>query len=382
MEAFSATGASLGGMASAYFYPYAISQPAVGMLTDRFGARKILALSTVFGFLGALLFGAAPTLFIAAIGRGLIGLGAAGVFVPALKVLLQWFGPKSFGQMNAGLLAVGNVGAMVASTPFAWMIQQIGWRISFLLFAVVMIILGLLSWKYIQDSPSVLSCSRQEKSRKSNPSSQGVGEVFQHRFFWIMLLLFFAFGGPYSTFQGLWGYPFLVDVFGYGKLEAGNLIMVVAVGVIAGGPLLGYLIDKRLYSRRRQFLSACLLIQVGNWICIAFLSPRFGSFALGVSFFIMGMMVAGTLAVVWTIVREEAPPGKMGTFMGWLNPAPFLGVATFQPLTGYLMDRVGRTGGAFPFAAYQNAFILCFSSLTVAAVISFFLWKKGKSGGI
>ncbi len=381
MEAFSATGASLGGMASAYFYPYALSQPAVGMLTDRFGARKILTFSTVLGFLGALLFGVAPTLFVAAIGRGLIGLGAAGVFVPAVKVLLQWFGPKSFGQMNAVLLAVGNVGAMVASTPFAWMNQQIGWRISFFLIAGIILILGLFSWKFIQDSPIEIPPAPEEKSRKSNSGPGKLADLFANRFFWIMLLLFFAFGGPFSTFQGLWGYPFLVDVFGYGKLEAGNLIMIIAVGVIAGGPVLGYLTDKPLYSRRRQFLSACLLIQVVNWICIAFLSPRFGSFALGLSFFIMGMMVAGTLAIVWTIVREEAPSGKMGTFMGWLNPAPFLGVAAFQPLTGYLMDRVGRTGGAFPFAAYQNAFILCFSSMAVAAVISFFLWKTDKSEG-
>jgi len=79
MEAFSASGVSLGAMSSAYFYPYALSQPIVGMLADRFGARKVITISTFIEFLGALLFGLAPTLFLAALGRGLIGLGAAGV---------------------------------------------------------------------------------------------------------------------------------------------------------------------------------------------------------------------------------------------------------------------------------------------------------------
>jgi MFS family permease len=191
-----------------------------------------------------------------------------------------------------------------------------------------------------------------------------------------MIALFFAFGGPHNTFQGLWGYPFLIDVFGYGKLEAGNFIMVIAFGVIAGGPVLGYLADNTFALYKRRFLSACLAIHGMNWAYITFLSPRFGSLFLGLALFIMGMMVAGILSVIWAIMREESPPERMGTVMGLLNPAPFLGVAAFQPLTGYLMDRVGKTGGAFPFEAYQHAFILCLFSIAIATIISLFLWRR------
>ncbi len=135
MDDFSTSAASLGGMSSAYFYPYALSQPLVGFLADRWGGRKIVTISTLIGFFGSILFGLAPTLLVASIGRALIGLGAAGVFVPALKVLLPWFGPRAFTQMSAVLLAVGNVGAIVASTPYAWFIQQVGWRATFFFIA-------------------------------------------------------------------------------------------------------------------------------------------------------------------------------------------------------------------------------------------------------
>jgi MFS family permease len=378
MEAFSASGASLGGMSSAYFYPYALSQPIVGMLTDRFGARKVITVSTSIEFLGAFLFGLAPTLLLAAMGRGLIGLGAAGVFVPALKVLLPWFGPKAFAQMNSILLAVGNVGALMASTPFAWSIQQVGWRSSFFIIAIITFLLAVLSWKYIQDTPP--GYTRLPEERKPNLASEKKGfvDILRNPFSWIMFPVLFSFGGPFSTFQGLWGYSFLIDVFGYAKLEAGNLIMVIAFGVILGGPVLGYLTDRTFGTNKRLFLSACLVIQALNWTCIAFLSPRFGSFALGIAFFVMGMMVSGTLSVAWAIVREESRPERMGTAMGLLNPAPFLGVAIFQPLTGYLMDRVGKIGGRFPFEAYQHAFILSLFSLSIASIASFFLWKKKK----
>jgi MFS family permease len=380
MEAFQASGASLGGMSSAYFYPYALSQPMVGILTDRFGARKVVTVSTFIEFLGALIFALAPTLLIASLGRGLIGLGAAGVFVPALKMLLPWFGPQSFGRMNAVLLAVGNVAAIVAATPFAWFIQQAGWRLSFFIIAGILLILAFLSRAYLQDTPPGFFPPSLSPTPAETLKPGGFADPLKTPFFWVMAALFFAYGGPFSTFQGLWGYPYLIDVFGYSKLEAGNLIMVIALGVIAGGPVLGYFADKTFAAKKRTFLSVLIAIQVLNWALIVLASPRFGSWALALVFFILGMMLAGTLAVVWAIVREESPPEKMGTAMGLLNPAPFLGIAAFQPLTGYLMDRVGKApGGSFPLQAYEHAFTLCLLSMSIAMFVSFILVKLKKA---
>lgn len=380
IEEFQASGASLGAMSSAYFYPYALSQPVVGILTDRFGARKVIFVSIFIEFLGALIFALAPSLLIAALGRGFIGLGAAGVFVPALKLFIPWFGAQAFGRMNVILLAVGNVGAIVASTPFAWFIQQVGWRLSFFIIAAFLLLLALVSRTYIQDTPPGYIPSSEERKPPSPAERGSFMDILRSPFFWIMAALFYAYGGPFSTFQGLWGYPYLIDVFGYDRLAASNLIMVIALGVIAGGPLVAHLVDKTFARKRRHFLSACLAVQVMNWVLITFLSPQFGSWALGLVFFIMGMMLAGTLSVLWAIVREEAPPEKLGTALGLINPAPFLGVATFQPLTGYLLDRGGKVAGAFTPAAYQNAFTLCLASMFVALAISFVLLKKENQG--
>ena len=117
-------------------------------------------------------------------------------------------------------------------------------------------------------------------------------------------------------------------------------------------------------------LSICIAVQALNWFCITFLGRSLGYFSLGLIFFLMGTMMAGTLSFFWAIVREVSPGQKLGTVMGFMNPAPFLGVAAFQPLTGFLMDRVGKIGGAFPFEAYQSAFALCLGAISVAFVIS------------
>jgi len=378
MEAFSTTATSLGAMSSAYFYPYALSQPIVGLLTDRWGARKVVFFSTLIGCVGALFFGLAPTLFLASIARGLIGFGAAGVFVPALKVLLPWFGPQAFAQMNVILLAVGNFGAIVASTPYAWLIQEMGWRSSFFLVAGITLLLAILSLTCIQDQPAGFSPPKEEKQRiRPAPKERG-GKIFKTRFFWSMAVLFFIYGGPFTTFQGLWGYPFLIDVHKYDKIQAGNLIMAVAFGTILGGPLLVYFAGKTFPDKKGPMLSIFIGAQAFNWFCIAFLGNSLSYISFGLIFFMMGTVMAGALALYWAIVQEVSPAEKLGTVMGFLNPAPFLGVAIFQPLTGFLMDRVGKVGGAFPFEAYQNAFALCFGAVCAAFIISLFIIKPGK----
>jgi predicted MFS family arabinose efflux permease len=231
MEAFSTTAASLGAMSSAYFYPYALTQPIVGMLTDRWGARKVVTLSTLIGFIGALLFGLAPSLFMASMARALIGLGAAGVFVPALKILLPWFGPQAFAQMNAILLAVGNSAAIVASTPYAWLIQEIGWRSSFYLIAGLTLLLAILSLAYLQDLPPHFPGQKEESQETSPAPQKGDRKIFKTPFFWYMSILFFVYGGPFTTLQGLWGYPFLIDVHNY-EIVSSNLCEIFEVGKI------------------------------------------------------------------------------------------------------------------------------------------------------
>ena len=378
MEEFSASAASLGGMSAAYFYPYALSQPLVGYLTDRWGPRKVVTFSTAIGFFGALLFGLAPTLFLAALGRGLIGLGAAGVFVPALKALLLWFGPQAFAQMNGILLVTGNIAAITSATPFAWTIQQTGWRISFFFIAGISIALTSLSWAYVRDFPP-----GHVPETAGKLSERPVGKTFllilKNPFFWTLVALFFTYGGAFQTFQGLWGYPFLIDVFHYDKLAASNLLVLIAIGVIVGGPILSYLTDKSFSRKKGPLLSLCIGVQVLIWSGIVFGGPSLGPISMGILLFAMGATLAGTLSILWAIIREVSAPERLGTVMGLVNPAPFLGVAIFQPATGYLMDRVGKTGAGFPFEAYQNAFGLCLASLSVAFIISLFLGKGMKS---
>jgi MFS family permease len=63
----------------------------------------------------------------------------------------------------------------------------------------------------------------------------------------------------------------------------------------------------------------------------------------------------------------------MGSISGWLNPAPFFGIAIFQVLTGAVLDHVGRINGAYPPEAFQMAFWVCTLTAAGCLLLSFIL---------
>ena len=64
-EAFHVSGAILGVLASAYFYPYALMQLPSGLLSDSLGPRKAVTLFTLIAAAGAVLFGLYPNVSVA-----------------------------------------------------------------------------------------------------------------------------------------------------------------------------------------------------------------------------------------------------------------------------------------------------------------------------
>jgi sugar phosphate permease len=255
------------------------------------------------------------------------------------------------------------------------MVQQTGWRYSFFFISAISFIISVFVWIFVRNGPAAGNAQRQGTSSAPHAGT-GYAGIFKTPAFWTLITLFFVYGGPFSTFQGLWGYSFLIDVAKYDKIQAGNLLMIIAFGVILGGPVLGYLGDRTLSRHKGTMLSVVILLQVANWAGITFLGPSLSSLSFGIIFFLMGMSLAGTLSLVWSITRETFPSERLGTVMGIINLAPFLAAAIFQPVTGYIMDRVGKTNGIFPFSAYQQAFFLCLVSVCAAFLISLSLARR------
>ena len=128
---FGIPAAVLGTLAATYFYVYTLLQIPVGVLADTIGPRKLLASGSLVAAGGSLLFALAPVWEWAAVGRTLVGVGVAVAFIAILKVSAVWYPADRFATLNGVTMFVGNLGAVAAGAPLAWLVTQTSWRAVF-----------------------------------------------------------------------------------------------------------------------------------------------------------------------------------------------------------------------------------------------------------
>lgn len=352
LAAFQANATALGFMSSMYFYLYSFEQPLVGVLSDRFGARRVIGFWSLTAALGCLLFGFAPTITWAAVGRGLIGFGVGGVYVPAMKALSQWFLKKDLGVMTGGLIAAGNVGAMFATTPLAWMAQNWGWRSAF--FIIGLVTLGLSSIALLMVRDPV-----EQPDEGKEPAGQGSTlRALASARFWIFAFIFFGVFGGSISLQGLWATPFLMSVLELSQYHASLVNMLIPLGYGLGAVLFGWLGD-RAFGQRIDLIMILLIVLTGTWIALTFSGAALGLSGMIIVFTVFGAVGGGLGTSLWAIVLQTTPDSMVGTTTGFLNPFPLLGMAIFQGWTGAILDRTGKIGELYPPEAYKNAFTLC-----------------------
>ena len=378
LAAFGTSATALSFMSSMYFYLYAFEQPVVGYLSDRLGPRRVIGWWSMIAAAGCFIFAAAPSVAIATLGRGLIGIGVGGVYVPALKALALWFRPREFAGMLGMLMSVGNLGAVIATTPLAWAAAAWGWRSSFVLIGGITLALAVVTLLKTRDHASTAQAAAPGAAER-RPDGKGVwndvGQVLAAGQFWISSLIFFGCYGTLVTLQGLWATPFLMTALQLGPIAASKLNMLIPIGVIIGSPLLGWL-SGRYGVDKRRLLIAILGGYTLSWAGLIFLYAALGAAGLGILQLVMGILAGGFITIFWAIVRESTPARLMGLTSGLLNPSPFLGVAAFQVLTGAILDRAGKVGDLYPLSGFRNAFLVCLAVNAVCLGLAFLLLKK------
>ena len=108
-----------------------------------------LGLSTA----GSLVFALSPGYATALIGRVLIGVGIAFIYLSVIKILSAWFKEGEFGTVLGFLLALGMLGNMLGTSPLALSVKAMGWRNSYFLVAGITIAIAVLVLFRVQSAP-------------------------------------------------------------------------------------------------------------------------------------------------------------------------------------------------------------------------------------
>ena len=382
---FKTTASVMGLLGSTYFYCYAFMQFPAGLLSDSLGPRKSVTFFLIIASAGSIIFGFAPTIKIAFLGRVMVGLGVSMVFIPTMKILSRWFHPHEFAFMTGILNAIGGIGVLAATWLLALMTLFFGWRISFELIGCCTFIIVVLVWFIVSDRPEdkgwpSLGELGKEKGKVSGPVKQipllqGVRRVISEKYFWPVAIWFFFDCGIFFGFGALWGGPYLMDVYGMTRAQAGTVLSMIAWGMIIGSPPLGFISDKLMKSRKKPFI-LCNLVLVIELVFLNIYPAGLPRIALYIFFFVFSISASSVVIFGFTIIKELFPVEIAGTSTGMVNLFPFLGGAIFMPLLGRVLDAYPKSdAGGYSIEAYSMLILILLGS-SVLSLICTFLTKE------
>ncbi len=79
-------------------------------------------------------------------GRTLVGIGVSVAFIAILKISAVWFPANRFATLNGFTMFAGNLGAVIAGAPLAWIVTQASWRTVFVGLAALSTARGIATW--------------------------------------------------------------------------------------------------------------------------------------------------------------------------------------------------------------------------------------------
>jgi len=369
--AFGISGTAFGNLASMYFYAYMVMQIPVGMLADSLGARITVSAGIFLSGAGSLIFGLAPSIGWAYMGRFIVGIGASTVFVCMLKMLSEWYSEKEYATMSGVTTLIGNFGGLIAQTPLALMVGIFTWRMTFAGIGVLSFVITGVCLFLIRNRPTEMgfepvSSGGPEKSVHTSDLMPALRAALRSKGIWPATALGALFSGAQLTFTGAWGVPWLVDVYGLSRNEASAIVSLVVIGAMTGGVMIGKFSD--MVGARRWPLILVGSLNVAAWSVIVFWGSGMPPLViLKPTLLLMGIFSMAMVLCI-AVTKETNNPRYTGVALSVLNMGFFIGIAAYPPAMGAMIDLLSSYS---PAIQYRGALSLCLAGAVVGLALAF-----------
>jgi MFS family permease len=353
--------AEIGLLSSAFFFSFAAAQIPLGIALDRYGPKRCMLLCAVVAFLGALAFAVATTPAGLVTARVLMGLGSSCYLMAPLALYAKRFPPERFTLLAGIQIGIGTVGTLFVTAPLAWASAAIGWRATFLVVAGFVVACAILVALVVrEDSADRTDIGKRETLRES---LHGVLEVTRMPSFWPVFLMNVVAYSSYVLIVGLWGGPFLSDVYGYGLTARGDLLMLPAISHIIGVVVWGH-VERYFGTYKPLVLAGALATAAALGLLAALGKPEPRTLAIWLTVF--GFLPA-FIPVLIAHGRSFLPPHLIGRGMTLFNIGTMGGTFVVQLVSGALIELFPAQAGVYPLDAYRLVFAAQALAIMVAS---------------
>jgi len=218
----------LGLLTSTYLLAFCLAQLPLGMLLDRFGARRVESALLLVAATGAALFAVADDMSGLAAARAVIGVGVSACLMAAFKAFSEWYPPDRQASLTGWMMTAGGLGALAATAPLEAGLQLVGWRPIFGLLSAATVAAAAWLFFGIADRPPTAPRPGEGLAAQW----RGVRQVFASRHFWRFAPLGLTMTGGFMAIQGLWSMTWLMQVNGYARNAAADHLAAMSFAML------------------------------------------------------------------------------------------------------------------------------------------------------
>jgi MFS family permease len=225
-----------------------VASPAVGLLADRYGVRRVALASVVLFSLSFMSFAlSSGSLVQFYVTWGVMAIAGAGTLpVTWTRAVNNRFDVRKGLALGLALLGTGVFGFLVKPLT-AWLIAEHGWRAAYVVVGALPLVLALpVAWVFFHDvgerSASAADRRSADAARAAATPGMSLGQAAKDWRFWVLALAFvlisFGVGGPIPNMENI------LKTAGFARGDIVSLAATIGLSVIVGRILGGWLIDR------------------------------------------------------------------------------------------------------------------------------------------
>lgn len=359
---------ALSAVYSIYMAGYSLSAVPMGLLSDKYGPRKILWLAAFLIGSGIALCSTAKSVWQLSLYFGVIAsLGHGAIFVVPTSTINRWFLQRRGLAVGIAVSGLG-IGLLIVPPLTSQIITVFGWRTAFIILAITFFLINGIVGIFIRGKPEdkhLRPLGELEIKQKSLVSKQVIPtrdftvlEAIKTKTFWmIYMVCLFCFAAeqmvlvhivPYSTAIGL------------SSIEASLGLSFLGVGTIIGRITSGHISDK---IGRVLTLVVCCCIEAVSIFCLLLIKNPATLYSV---MFFLGIGYGG-----WVVLSSV----MLGDFFGLKNLGVILGIwftsGVPSGILGPLMGGVVFDATSSYFWAIFIGGVVCIIAVVLAATIKY-----------
>jgi MFS family permease len=342
----------VGLLASLLALAWAISGYAIGTLSDKTGKRKkYLLISVTIFSVCSFISGLAASFAFLLTARIIMGFAEGPVLPLAQSIMVSSSTEKRRGFNMGFMQSFGSnlLGTMLAPVILVALATSFGWRDSFFIAGIPGLILAILGFFTIRETPVV---AKEKKEKASIP------DLLKYRNVWVAILL----SGCMMTwmFAQITFMPkFLIEVKKFSHDDMGKIMAAFGLGSIIWGAVVPALSDR---FGRKPMVIFFFLMSMLMPLAVVYAPNVFGTVAPLV---LIGATTMGCFPIVLATIPSETVPHRylaqtLGMIMGF---GEIIGGFAAPAIAGWSADKFGL----------QAPFLIAGGAVLIAAFIGFLL---------